>query len=138
MYYIKRDILCSKKSRKRRRMKKENALEYIAKNKPPALFGTENNQLLKEYAGYLKAIGAKTAEEKKMVLDLFYGMIDDVIAEVSERSRSDYENGITTNEDEVILRKTGRYEKKEITNIPPIIADWMGLIAYAAKTYKIN
>ena len=117
-------------------MKKENALEFITKNNPPALFGTEKEQLYKEYAGYLNGLGAKTKEEKKIVLDLFNSKIDNVIAEISKHSREDYEGGNVTDENQVILRKTGRRGKNEVSNIPHIVADWMGLIAYAGKAYK--
>lgn len=119
-------------------MKKENALEFITKNNPPALFGTEKEQLYKEYAGYLKSLGAKTKEEKKIVIDLFNSRIDDVIAEISQYSRKEYEEGNITDESQVLLRKTGRRGKKDVSNIPHIIADWMGLIAYAGKAYKIS
>lgn len=118
-------------------MTKEQIFSIIRDNRPPDLFDGSIEKLKHKYDLYLSLIDPKTPDEIYYTMDAMMEMYENRLKATSEQSIQNWQKGEIKDASELPLVVKDVDGRKEVQNIPPVIANWIGLIAYARKKYSV-
>lgn len=118
-------------------MTKEQIYKIINENRPPDLFGGSIEKLMQKYDLYLSLIDPKTPDEIGYMMDAMREIYEDKLKTISEQSLQDWQDGEIDDINKLPLVMKVVNGRREVQNIPHVIADWIGLIAYTRKKYSV-
>jgi len=118
-------------------MTREQIHKIIQENQPPDLFGGSTEKLMRKYDLYLSLIDPQTPDEIGYMMDAMREIFENKLKEISEQSLQDWQKGEVDDINKLPLVVRVVNGRKEVQNIPHIIADWIGIIAYARKKYSV-
>ena len=86
---------------------------------------------------YLSLIDPKTPDEIGYMMDAMREIYEDKLKTISEQSLQDWQDGEIDDINKLPLVMKVVNGRREVQNIPHVIADWIGLIAYTRKKYSV-
>lgn len=106
--------------------------DAIKEIRPPELFGYGKEELFRKYEICLSEIDPRDNDDKCYILEAMKERLEEIVMSISDDSLQNYLNGEIKRREDIPLLLS---ETKELTNIPYIVADWIGLIAYTKEKY---
>ena len=100
----------------------------------------ESKEILAEkYDKILNEFDLDNEDDVKCLYMIIKDWINQMVAFFSKKSKKDYRDGIIKDPEDILFcMEKDDDGRKHITNIPYIIADWIGFIVYFATKYDVE
>ena len=114
-------------------MTREEIYNKARRTKPPELFKGTMKAVCAEYDEYIDSFDLQTREEAEWLMGAMEDRYEKTLKYIHNRTVRDYRDGKIYDVREMPLLTQRIHGRKTVTNIPYIIADWIGLILYVRK-----